>query len=56
MKRRLLLKRFEAKGWHFERRCGCHDIWSNGFHIEQIPRHREINERLAKALIEKWKL
>lgn len=56
MKRRDLLKRFENKGWWKERDRGNHTIYTNGKEMEAIPRHREINERLAIALIRKHKL
>lgn len=31
-------------------------IYTRGSDEEQIPRHKEINERLAKAIIRKWGL
>lgn len=56
MKRADLERLFKKNGWHFERNGGNHDIWTNGKETEAIPRHREINEMLAKALIKKYKL
>jgi len=56
MKRRMLVKRLEAAGFVFYRRGGNHDIYIRGGEIEQIPRHKEINEQLAKAIIKKWNL
>lgn len=53
MKRRDLIKLFEKNGWHFKRDGGSHEIWTNGEKTEEIPRHREINEVLAKYLIKK---
>ena len=56
MKRRDLIKLFEKNGWHFLRDGGQHDIYTNGQKSEPIPRHKEINETLAKALIRKHNL
>lgn len=56
MKRRDLENRFKKAGWNFLRNGGEHDVWTNGKDVESIPRHREVNERLAKALIKKWGL
>lgn len=56
MKKRDLEKKFKQAGWVFLRDGADHDIWTNGEDIEAIPRHREINERLAKAIIKKWGL
>lgn len=56
MKKRDLEKLFKKAGWKFLRNGGDHDIWTNGKDVESIPRHREVNERLAKALIKKWGL
>lgn len=53
MKRRDLIKLFEKNGWHFKRDGGSHEIWTNDEKTEEIPRHREINEMLAKYLIKK---
>lgn len=53
MKNRTLTKLLEKNGWHLHRHGGNHDIWTNGNEKEQIPRHPDINERLAKAIIRK---
>lgn len=53
MKHRDLIKLFEKNGWYFLREGANHDIYTDGKKIEPIPRHREINEKLAKALIRK---
>jgi mRNA interferase HicA len=50
------MKKFEAKGWYTQRNKGPHEVITDGVHIEQIPRHSDINERLAKVLIKKWGL
>lgn len=56
MKRRELVKKFEAGGWELVRHGGRHDIYTDGEHLEEIPRHPDINEVLAKKLIRKWGL
>ena len=56
MKRRDLIKLFEKKGWYFLREGGNHDIYTNGTKSEPIPRHKEINEILARYLIKKHDL
>ncbi len=56
MKRRDLINLFYKKGWTILRAGGNHDIYTDGVHKEAIPRHNEINEQLAKALIKKWNL
>lgn len=56
MKRRDLIKLFENNGWYYLRDGGRHDIYTNGKKSEPIPRHREINEMLAKSLIKKYGL
>lgn len=53
MKRKDLIKLLDRNGWYCKRRGGEHDIYTNGKATEPIPRHREINERLAKAIIKK---
>jgi mRNA interferase HicA len=56
MKQRDLIKKFTDAGFEFYRHGGNHDIYKRGEHEIQIPRHREINERLAQSLIRKWGL
>lgn len=53
MKRRDLEKKLKNAGWYLLRNGADHDIWTNGKEVEPIPRHKEINERLAKAIIRK---
>lgn len=58
MKRKYLLKLLKKNGWYLKRIGGNHDIYTNGKEFEPIPRHSEINERLAKEIIKKhglWK-
>jgi hypothetical protein len=35
--------------------CRRHDVWSNGESQEAVPRHAEINERLALAILARVK-
>lgn len=53
MKRRALIKLLEDKGWYLKRSGGNHDLYTNGNRTEAIPRHSEINEMLAKAIIKR---
>lgn len=56
MKQRDLVKKLEDSGFVFERHGGNHDIYRRGNDIEKVPRHKEINENLAKMILKKWKL
>lgn len=56
MKQRDLIKKLESIGFELERHGGSHDIYVRGTDKEEIPRHKEINERLAKAILRKWGL
>lgn len=56
MKQRDLIKKLEDAGFQFYRHGGNHDIYIRSGEIEKIPRHKEINEQLAKAIIRKWGL
>jgi mRNA interferase HicA len=51
MKRRALERRLRALGWRFSRHGGRHDVWTDDSREELIPRHAEINEKLAKAIL-----
>jgi len=53
MKRKDLIKLLIKAGWWLAREGGNHDIYTNGKQIEPIPRHREVNEELAKAIIKR---
>lgn len=54
MKHRELIKRLQNIGFEFCKHGGNHDIYKHGDDIEVIPRHKEINEKLAKAILKKW--
>lgn len=51
MKQRDLIKKMEAGGFVFERHGSNHDVYVRGTEKEEVPRHKEIDERLAKAII-----
>ena len=52
MKQRDLVKKLESAGFEFVRHGGNHDIYQRGDDEE----NRELNERLAKAILRKWGL
>lgn len=56
MKQRDLIKKLEDAGFAFERHGGNHDIFRRNNDIEKVPRHKEINENLAKMILRKWNL
>lgn len=56
MKQSDLPKRFAKKGWWVLRQGANHIILTNGKDIEPVPRHKEINEQLAKAIIKRREL
>jgi mRNA interferase HicA len=51
MKRRDLERRLRDLGWQLGRHGRKHDVWSDGERQEAVPRHTEINEKLAAAII-----
>lgn len=56
MRRRELVKRLEAAGFLFYRHGGNHDIYIRENQMERIPRHKEIDEQLARAILRRWNL
>ena len=56
MKQRDLVKKLEDSGFVFERHGSNHDMYIRGEEKEEVPRHKEIDERLAKAIIKRRKL
>jgi mRNA interferase HicA len=56
MKQRDLIKKLEENGFVFERHGGNHDIYRRRNDIEKVPRHKEINEQLARMILRKWNL
>ena len=53
MKKKVLIQKLEAGGFVFERHGGNHDVYVKGNIREIIPRHREVNEQLAKAILKR---
>lgn len=53
VKRTDLIKKLENGGFVFDRHGSSHDIYIRGNTKETIPRHREIDERLAKAILKR---
>lgn len=52
MKRRDLIKKLESYGYRLDRDDGNHSIYEKaGCRPVQIPRHREINENTARAIL-----
>ena len=56
IKRRILINLLEEGGFVFERHGGNHDVYVRGEEREEIPRNKEINERLAKAILKRREL
>jgi len=55
VKRKELEKALRELNWWFLRHGGKHDVWTNGEREEPIPRHVEVNEKLARSIIRKAK-
>ena len=53
MKRKDLLKQLKDAGWWLVRHGANHDIYTNGVRSEPIPRHNEINEITANAILKR---
>jgi predicted RNA binding protein YcfA (HicA-like mRNA interferase family) len=55
MKRRDLIKRLEQMGCVLTRHGGKHDWYTNNVtkQSQPVPRHKEINENLARSIIKK---
>jgi len=51
MKRRELEKRLRKLGWKLARHGRRHDIWTNGESELTVPRHNEVNEYTALAIL-----
>ena len=56
MKRRVLIRKLESAGFVFERHGGEHDVYKRGNDLEQVPRHKEINEITALKILRKWNI
>lgn len=53
MKTKDFIELLERNGWKFKRHGSNHDIYIKGDERESVPRHREIDEDLAKAIIKR---
>lgn len=53
MKRKDLIRLLENNGWRILREGANHTIYTNGKKCEPVPRHSELNEMLAKAIIKR---
>jgi len=51
MKKRELDKRPKECGWYFFRQGGRHELWTNGEHVVAVPRHKEIDENMARIIL-----
>lgn len=55
LKYRVLVTNLNELGWYKIRQGGNHEIFTNGKDYMPVPRHKEINEMLAKSIIKKAK-
>lgn len=53
MKTKDLIKLLESNGWELKRYSADHDVYTNGTERESVPRHKEVKENLAKAIIKR---
>ena len=53
MKTKDLIALLEKNGWKFKRHGANHDIYVKGTEREEVVRHRETDEMLARAIIER---
>ena len=51
MKKQDLERALTLLGWWMKREGSNHEIWTNGEDVEPVPRHKEINEILAKKIL-----
>jgi len=51
MKRREIERNLKALGWMLLRHGSRHDVWSRGLARLTVPRHDEINEHTARAIL-----
>ncbi|MCL2322809.1 MAG: type II toxin-antitoxin system HicA family toxin [Oscillospiraceae bacterium] len=51
MNRQKLVKKLTKNGWWFVRHGSKHDIYTDGIATESIPRHKDINEDLARDIL-----
>ena len=51
MKRRDFEKKLKEAGFEFKEHGGNHDTYKRGTETAQVPRHKEINEHLARRIL-----
>jgi len=51
MKRKDLERALLSLGWWLKREGGNHSVWTDGVKTQMVPRHNEINEYTAKAIL-----
>ena len=56
MKQRDLVRKLESIGFEFDRHGANHDVYVRGRDVVEVPRHRELNEKLARAILRQWGL
>lgn len=53
MKTKDLIERLERNGWEFKRHGANHDIYVKDGERESVVRHKETEEKLARAIIKR---
>lgn len=48
-----LIALLEKNGWKFSRHGSNHDLYVKGTTRETVPRHRKVDDDLAKAIIKR---
>lgn len=56
MKAKELKRLLRAMGWWATGKGSKHEKWSNGIHSIAVPRHREIAEGTAQAILREAKI
>ena len=51
MKRKELVKRLRVLGWVLLREGRHHGVFTDGVRTISVPRHKEINENTARAIL-----
>lgn len=49
--KKILIKRLQELGWWKYGEGGSHEKWTNGEQKTAVPRHAEINEYTAEAIV-----
>jgi predicted RNA binding protein YcfA (HicA-like mRNA interferase family) len=53
VKRTDFIRMLERNGWWVEREGASHTVYTNGDASEPVPRHKELKEPLARAIIKR---